>query len=77
MGLVAPRGSEGITVLVDDGQQIELAHEQIEQILPSRVSAMPTGLLNSLTLEQVADLFAFLGQEKLSSVAEKQQTDKR
>ncbi len=76
-GLVAPRGSEGITVLVDDGEKIELAHEDIEQILPSQLSAMPTGLLNSLTLEQVADLFAFLNQDDRPSIAEKPQASKR
>jgi len=77
VGLVAPRGSEGITVLVSDGQQIELAHEEIEQILPSQVSSMPAGLLNSLTLEQVADLFAFLAQADRASIAEKPQASKR
>jgi hypothetical protein len=39
---------------------VTLAAAEIEEIEPSKQSAMPEGLLNSLTLEQVADLFAFL-----------------
>jgi hypothetical protein len=38
---------------------------------------MPAGLLNSLTLEQVADLFAFLEQEHRPDVAAKQQSGNR
>ena len=76
-GLVTPRGSEGVTVLMNDGEQLELAHEEIEQILPSSVSSMPTGLLNSLTLEQVADLFAFLGKNHRPSVAEENRASQR
>lgn len=76
-GLVAPRGDEGITVLLSDGEQKELAHEDIEQILPSSISSMPTGLLNSLTLEQVADLFAFLVQDHQADIAGREPSSKR
>jgi putative heme-binding domain-containing protein len=76
-GLVTPRGDEGVSVLTSDGQKFDLAHEDIEQISPSAVSSMPAGLLNSLTLEQVADLFAFLEQEHRPDVAAKQQSGNR
>ena len=76
-GLVAPRGNDGVTVLMSDGKKIDLAHEEIEQILPSPVSSMPAGLLNSLTLEQVSDLFAFLGQHDRPSVAEEKRASNR
>jgi putative heme-binding domain-containing protein len=59
-GLVTQR-QEGVSVLLPTGKKIELGHEEIDDIQPSDVSAMPTGLLNALTLEQVADLFAYLG----------------
>ncbi len=59
-GLVVPRGQEGITVLLSDGEKVELANADVEEIKESNVSAMPQGLLNSLTLEQVGHLFAFL-----------------
>ena len=60
-GLVTPRGEAGVTILLSTGQKVELDHEDIDDVQPSNVSAMPTGLLNPLTLEQVADLFAYLG----------------
>ena len=43
-----------------DGQQVTLAADDIEDVQANKLSAMPEGLLNKLTLEQVADLFAFL-----------------
>ncbi len=61
-GLVIPRGQAGITLLLADGQKLQIAHEQIDNIMPSRQSVMPAGLMNPLTLEQVADLFAFLSE---------------
>jgi putative membrane-bound dehydrogenase-like protein len=60
-GLVADRGEQGVTVLTSTGQKVEIARDEIDDIQPSDVSAMPNGLLNPLTLEQVADLFAYLG----------------
>jgi putative heme-binding domain-containing protein len=68
-GLVTPRGQLGVTVLLSTGQKIDIAHEAIDDIQASRVSAMPSGLLNTLTLEQVADLFAYLGAGGNSAVA--------
>ncbi len=59
VGLVTPRGAAGVTILLSTGQKIEVAQEDIEEMGPSDISAMPAGLLNALTLEQVADLFAF------------------
>jgi putative heme-binding domain-containing protein len=58
-GLVAEHAG-GVTVLTSTGQKVEIRKDDIEEIQPSNVSAMPTGLLNPLTLEQVADLFAYL-----------------
>nr|MBA3483420.1 c-type cytochrome [Pirellulales bacterium] len=62
-GLVTDRGLAGVTVLLSTGQKVELNREAIDEIQPSNISAMPTGLLNGLTLEQVADLFLYLGGE--------------
>lgn len=70
-GLVTPRDQTGVTVLLATGEKVELAHDDIDDIRPSTMSAMPTGLLNTLTLEQVADLFAYLGATGTTSVATK------
>jgi hypothetical protein len=47
-------------VLQADSQKVTLTAEDIEDVRDSKTSAMPEGLLNKLTLEQVADLFAYL-----------------
>jgi putative heme-binding domain-containing protein len=72
-GLVTPRGQQGVTVLLPTGQKVELAHEDIDDVRPSPMSAMPTGLLNTLSLEQVADLFAYLGTSGDAAVAARPQ----
>jgi putative membrane-bound dehydrogenase-like protein len=59
-GLVVPRGDQGVTVLLADGEKVDLAQSEIEEVKVSNVSAMPTGLLNQLSLEHVGHLFAFL-----------------
>jgi putative heme-binding domain-containing protein len=67
-GLVAPRGDGGVTVLLTTGEKVDLAKDEIDEVKPINTSVMPTGLLNSLTLEQVGQLFAYL--EKGGEVAE-------
>ena len=53
--------NEGTLVLADStGQEIKIDMAEIEEINPSKTSVMPEGLLNSLTLEEIGDLFAFL-----------------
>jgi putative heme-binding domain-containing protein len=59
-GLVSSHGDGGVSVLLPTGQKVEVPHSAIDDIQPSHTSAMPNGLLNPLTLEQVADLFAYL-----------------
>ena len=59
----------GMMVLQSDGQKVELKAEDIEDVQPSKVSAMPEGLANRLSLEQIADLFAYLTNAPEPSVA--------
>lgn len=67
-GLVVPRGDQGVTVLLADGEKVDIAQGDIDEIKPTNTSVMPTGLLNVLTLEQVGQLFAYL--EKGSELTE-------
>lgn len=60
LGIVAPGGEGKRTILLPTGEKVILAEEDIEQNIPSKTSSMPTGLLDQLTLEEIADLFAFL-----------------
>jgi len=43
-----------------DGQNITLARDRIDEMLPQRKSLMPEGLLNELNEQDVRDLFAYL-----------------
>jgi putative heme-binding domain-containing protein len=62
-GLVVPDGADAIAVVTSDGRKLRIAKTDVEDIRESRVSVMPENLLNILTLQDVADLFAFLRNE--------------
>lgn len=59
-GVVMPGEEHELNLLQSDGKILRLERSNVEEILPNRVSSMPEGLLNSLTLDQIADLFAYL-----------------
>ncbi|HWA99749.1 MAG TPA: HEAT repeat domain-containing protein [Pirellulales bacterium] len=59
-GMIGSGGEGKIVVLQSNGEKVSIPKEKIEQLEPSRKSVMPEGLLNGLTLEEVADLFAYL-----------------
>jgi len=60
-GIVAP-GAQGETVVLkNDGTKSVIDNDEIDEIVPSQSSAMPAGLLDNLTLEEISDLFAYLG----------------
>ncbi|HMO85351.1 MAG TPA: c-type cytochrome [Lacipirellulaceae bacterium] len=56
-GLIVERSAQGVVVLLPTGKKVTLGHEQIDDIQPSTISSMPTGLLNSLPLDRGAVLF--------------------
>jgi putative heme-binding domain-containing protein len=59
-GLVVPGASGETIVILPTAERLTLAPRQIEATQPSKLSAMPDGLLDPLSLEEVADLFAYL-----------------
>ncbi len=64
-GIVGPTG-DGVVVLQANAEKVNVAKAEIEEIVPSRKSAMPEGLFNELTLAEIADLFAYLGKAPAS-----------
>jgi putative heme-binding domain-containing protein len=58
-GLAAVQG-EAITVLQKDGSKVMLKKKDVERQYASLVSVMPEKLLDLLSKEEIADLFAFL-----------------
>ena len=61
-GLAATQPDGSIIVLQSNAQRMTIKKDQIDEIRASKKSAMPEGLLNTLTLEEIADLFAYLEQ---------------
>jgi putative heme-binding domain-containing protein len=59
-GLVAESGDGSLVVLQANGEKVTIPKADVDQTSPSKTSAMPEGLLNALTLEEIADLFAYL-----------------
>ena len=60
-GIVAQQADGSVSVLQSDGTRTVVPKEEIDSISPIKKSVMPEGLLNPLTLEEIADLFAYLG----------------
>ena len=60
-GLVGPAG-EDIIVLQSTGEKVTVAKGNIDEIVPSKKSAMPEGLFNALSLQEIADLFAYMAK---------------
>ena len=61
-GLAAPQ-ADVVTVLLSDGSKVTLKKADIEQQFASLVSVMPERLLDTLSKDEIADLFAFLESE--------------
>ena len=67
---VAGKNSDGsLTVLQSDGKKVQVPAADIDEVRPSKLSSMPEGLMNPLSLQQVADLFAFLTNGSQADVA--------
>ena len=58
-GLAVDQG-DSYVVLTTDGKKTVVKKSNIDEILPSNTSGMPEGLLDELTLAEIADLFAYL-----------------
>ncbi|HEY3965711.1 MAG TPA: HEAT repeat domain-containing protein [Planctomycetaceae bacterium] len=57
-------GSKNLLLLLSDATKLEIAPDKIEDKVKAKVSVMPEGLFKDLSLEQIADLFAFLETSK-------------
>lgn len=66
-GLLLPGASGEAIVCLPTGERVTLAPRQIEATKPSKISAMPDGLLDPLSLEEIADLFAYLQRSTKSA----------
>jgi len=65
---IAVEGDAEWTVLTAEGRKITIAADEVDEVVPSKQSAMPENLLNPLTLEAIADLFAYLSAEPRANI---------
>ena len=59
-GLIRSETPDELVIATGPNQETRVARADIEEMKPSSVSIMPAGLEKQLTLEQLADLIAFL-----------------
>ncbi len=76
-GLAATQPDGSIVVLQSNAQRITVAKDDIDEIRASKKSAMPEGLMNSLTLEEIADLFAYLEASPDSKISNRRTQEER
>lgn len=74
-GLVGQTG-DGLVVLQTNGEKVNIAKDDVEEVSPSKLSAMPAGLFNTLSQTEIADLFAYLGQVPEETAAGERQKAK-
>ena len=74
-GIVAQQADGSVSVLQSDGTKLLVPKDDIDSISPIKKSVMPEGLLNPLTLEEIADLFAYLGRPASATTAPEARTD--
>ena len=59
-GLVVYESPEGTLLQTGADTTVRVTEEELEALMPSRRSLMPTGLLEGLSDAQIADLYAYL-----------------
>jgi putative heme-binding domain-containing protein len=72
-GMTSPVGDGSVIVLDASGNKTTVQKDDVESISRSKVSAMPDGLLNKLSIEEVADLFSYLTSPPSTELAKRRQ----
>lgn len=63
-GVIKDQNSQQVVLQLDATEQRRIDSADIEEVLPGKVSIMPTGLDKQLTSQQLADLMSFLESRK-------------
>jgi putative heme-binding domain-containing protein len=70
-GIVSDGVDGSVTIRDSRNETVTLAQSEIDQILPSNSSIMPSGLLDNFSLKDISDLFAYMGVIPPLEVAER------
>ena len=68
-GIVGSGADDELIVLQSDGRKVTVKNSDIEQKSRSRVSSMPEGLFDPLSMQEIIDLFAYLEASPRSTVS--------
>lgn len=68
-GIVGAGSDQSLTVLLEDGRTVEIAKDQVDEMVTVKKSIMPEGLLDEWEREDVADLMEFLTSPPSTTVA--------
>jgi putative heme-binding domain-containing protein len=69
-GITMENANGTYTIRMADKTERIVPEEDVEELLPSKLSLMPSGLFNELTLEEIRDLMAYMGYLPSANVAE-------
>jgi len=67
-GLVRKDATDEIVLVASATETVHVPREEVEEVRPGTVSVMPAGLDKQLTVQEVADLVAFLSHAKSKNV---------
>jgi putative heme-binding domain-containing protein len=68
-GMALLQGDGSYLVLQSDGKRIRIAAKEVEEVKESATSAMPEGLLDSLSMAEINDLYSYLMPAKRQQTA--------
>ena len=60
LGIIAQETPAALTLRTSGGTQVTLSRNEVKKMTKSRTSAMPNGLENSLTVQQMGDLLTYI-----------------
>jgi putative heme-binding domain-containing protein len=63
-GLIKKDSTDEVVLAINATEEVRVPREEIEELTPSRVSVMPSGLDQQLSPQELADLIAFLRSSK-------------
>jgi putative heme-binding domain-containing protein len=66
---VVSEEKDAVVILTAAGEKIRIDREDVEEMRKSDTSSMPAGLLNPLSLKDIADLFAYLMESEPTHTA--------
>lgn len=68
------READGYVVLQADGKKVQIADAEVDQIKQDKTSAMPEGLLDEMSMEDIRDLVAYIYSSNPDRVAQEPAT---